>query len=411
MRNNLAGGAGPVKIYLSAIILTVFAFLFNGCADNPSSLGLKFIPPGDTTGIRIFDSYRDTLPITFSSKTRHINTSNSGNLIVGQNANYNSKGLIKFTSIDANHDSATVNSATLTLKYRNYYFPNSTKDSLAPISFDVFLVQQNINYTNFTADSVTSSTFGTVSEGSYTGSPTTDSQQVVINLNTQMVKNWLIYAQNPNYSVVNNGIALIPNGGSFVLKAFYSAVTNSSVQPLLTIITTQNNVTDTLKTTTAQSFSLVTGTITPGKDVFAIQAGIAFTEIMKFDISRIPSTATINDVQVYLTLDSADSKFTSQTTETIVPAYLDDTSFTTIESLPGSYNGSPVSSGSSQFLFRIIYPFQRWLQGQANYGLLFTASNQNLNLDLFYFYNTLAADPNKRPHVIIKYTPRIVPGR
>jgi hypothetical protein len=40
-------------------------------------------------------------------------------------------------------------------------------------------------------DSVSSSTFGTTSQGNYTGTPTADSQEVDINLNTQLVKTGL----------------------------------------------------------------------------------------------------------------------------------------------------------------------------------------------------------------------------
>ena len=113
-----------------------------------------------------------------------INSYYSQNLIVGQTANYSSKALIKFSRLPEDKDSAVVNSAYMVLKYKNYYFPNTLPDSLGQISFDIFKVNQDINYQTVTFDSVTSSTFGTEPQGSYTGIPTADTQEVVINLNT-----------------------------------------------------------------------------------------------------------------------------------------------------------------------------------------------------------------------------------
>jgi hypothetical protein len=410
MTNNSPGNTKEMCFPAVYLFFTIaLSIIINGCADNPSSLGLNFLKPGDTTSVKIFDSRIDSMPITFKNTRKYINTSSSNNLITGQTGSYNSKALIKFTSIDSHHDSATVNSATLTLKYKNYYFPISSADSLAQVSFDVFTVQQNINYTNFIVDSVTSTTFGTTSQGTYTGTPTADSQAITINLNTSMVKDWLSYAANSNYPVVNNGLVLIPNPSSAVLKAFYSSALSTDIRPTLTIVATKNGVTDTLITRDGQSVSLVTATLAKGIESFPIQAGIAYWEIMKFDLSKLPPTATINDVQLYLTLDSANSKFTSQTTQTIIPAYITDTAGLVLEGLPNTYNGNPVSTGSSLYSFRIIYPFQRWLQGQTNYGIVLRPYNQNTNLDLFYFYNSSASDPNKRPRVVIKYTPRITP--
>jgi hypothetical protein len=54
-------------------------------------------------------------------------------------------------------------------------------------------------------------------------------------------------------------------------------------------------------------------------------------------------------------------------------------------------------------------PFQRWLLGQSNFGIMLHSGNQTTNLDLYSFYKETASDPLKRPHVKIKYTPRRTP--
>lgn len=401
-----------LKYYLhSLLIVTIAAIYTVGCADDPSSLGLNFIPPGETTGVRIFDSYIDTMQITSTSVKHYVNTSGSQNFMVGKNGSYDAKGLIKFGGISGNYDSAVVNSASLVLKYKNYYFPTATSDSLGQISFDIFKVEQNLNFSTINLDSVNSSSFGTVSQGNYTGSPTADSQEVSISLNTSMVKDWLEYAADTSYSVKNYGVVLSPSNSSTVIKAFYSAVlSDESVRPELQIIVTKNGDTDTLTTTNSATVSLVDANITSNSETFSLQAGVSYVNVMKFDLSKIPSTATINDVQLYLTLDTVNSKFSRLTDYRIVAQYINDTSGLKTDVFP--FTGG--SSGNGKYMIRMVSniaasPFQRWLLGQTNYGIMLRAINQNSNLDLFSFYNITASDPNKRPQVIIKYTPRVTP--
>lgn len=392
-----------------AAVLSIYTI---GCSDDPSDLGLNFIPPGETTGVRVFDSYIDTMQITSTNVKYYVNTSNSANLMVGKNGTYDAKGLIKFGNISGDYDSATVNSATLTLKYRNYYFPVSPADSLAQISFDIYKVQQPLNFSSITLDSVNSGSFGTTSQGSYTGTPTADTQEVSISLNTAMVKDWLEYAADTNYSGKNYGIVLSPNSASNVIKAFYSgALTNENVRPKLQIIVTKNNDTDTLYTTTASTVSLTDATINPNNETFSLQAGVSYVQIMNFDMSRLPQTATINDVQLYLTLDTANSMFSRESAYKIGCLYVSDTA-SGYKTTGFSFDGTPDNSG--RYMTRLVSsfqpsPFQRWLLGQPNYGIMIFASNQINNLDRLSFYSSTTSDPNKRPRVVIKYTPRVAP--
>ena len=394
----------------SVLSIAVLSLLTSSCADDPSSLGLKFIPPNETTGVKIFDSFVDTMLITSTNKLKRTNTSSSGNLMVGINGTYNSKALLKFNNITVDYDSAVVNSATLQLKYRNYYYPPTHSDSLGQTAFDIYKVQQKLDLTTITLDSLNSSSIGTVSQGNYTGFLTADSQEVSITLNTSMVKDWLEYAADTNWPNKNYGIALSPNGASNVIKAFYAATTASGLKPNLQIIVTKNSRTDTLNLSDAQSVSVVDGTPTAGSESFCSQSGIGYVQVMKFDMSHIPHTATINDAQIYLTLDSAHCLYSSQTLYTLESAYISDSTNGIVTS--GTIFESTVSGNQHvirAMRFLSASPFQMWLDGQANNGLLIYNKSFNSNLDLFSFYNVNASDPAKRPRVIIKYTPRITP--
>ena len=393
--------------FLSILSVIVIPLLTESCADDPSSLGLKFILPGDTTGVRIFDSYVDTMLITSTNVRKRTNTSGSPYMMVGNSGSYNSKALLRFDNFSPDFDSATIISATLTLSYENYYYPYTSSDSLGQTGFDIFKVQQPLNYGSITLDSVNANSFGNVSQGNYTGFLTADSQEVTINLNTSMVKDWLEYAADTNYAGKNYGVVLSPNGGSTSIKGFYSTQSASTGnKPTLKIILTKYGATDTIVTQDAKSVSLVDGPLVQGNETFSIQAGIGYVQIMKFDLSHIPSTATINDVLFYLTIDSVDTKLSTTSPRYIDLLYVNDTTNAT-----SGYAYSSYQSGN-QYIVRVISnlqptPFQRWLDGQANFGLQIAPHNYSFDLDEYSFFNVNASDRTKRPHVVIKYTPRI----
>lgn len=380
-----------------------------GCADDPSSLGLNFIPPGETTGVRIFDSYIDTMPIVSNNSRFFVNTSGSSNLLIGKSGNYESKGLLKFGDFGDTRDSATVVSAKMYLKYKNYYFPSTSGDSLGQIAFDVYKINDSIDFSTITYDSVNANTFGTVSQGSFTGTPTADSQEVEISLNTSMVEDWLDNAADPS-TAQNNGIVLSPNGGSVCIKGFYSTNNETAVEPRLEIIYTKYNVTDTFSTSTSATISLSNTTFTSSTETFILQAGVSYVQQMIFDMSRIPASATINDVQLYLTLDSANSIFSNQTNYKILGQFINDSAGLKTDLF--TFSGEP--AGNGKYMMRLVAPgapspFARWLSGTANYGLLLFAGNQTINLDKYVFHKESASDPQTRPRVVIKYTPRVTP--
>lgn len=330
--------------------------------------------------------------------------------MVGINGTYNSKALLKFNNITPDYDSAVVNSAKLTLKYRNYYYPPSHSDSLGQTAFDIYKVLQQHDYTKITYDSINNSSIGTVSQGNYTGFLTADSQEVSITLNTSMVKDWLEYAADTNWANKNYGIALSPGGASNVIKAFYAATTASGLKPNLQVIVTKNSKTDTLNLSDAQSVSLVDGSPSAGSESFSTQSGIGYVQVLKFDLSHIPHTATINDAQIYLTIDSAHCLFSNQSVFSLYAGYISDTAVGTNTSL----TVFPSAVSGSQQVIRVVKylgssPFQMWLDGQTNNGLEIYNAGLYSNLDLFAFFNINASNPAKRPRVIIKYTPRITP--
>ena len=58
------------------VFLAIFVgslFYISGCEENPTSLGLNYIPPGDTIGTALLDSQTDSMSITSYTKQKFIN--------------------------------------------------------------------------------------------------------------------------------------------------------------------------------------------------------------------------------------------------------------------------------------------------------------------------------------------------
>lgn len=386
--------SSSVKLLLLLVFFTVL--FFQSCENNPNDLGFTLLPSNDTVGVRYLDSELDTMAITNNNYKQFINTSNSINMLIGNYQNYQSQALIKFIGISPDYDSVEVLSAVLTLKASGYYF----KDQTGTTAFNLYKVNNNIDYSAVTFDSINSSTFGTTSLGSFSGM-IADTATLNITLDNQTADDWLEYAADTNYINKNYGIGLVPSAGSTTIKGFYSNNNDIGIIPYVTIIFEKNNVEDTITLITSQyvSISNVTSLTIP-PDRFILQNGIAYRNIMNFDLTKLPTDVIINNATLLLTLDNANSFISSSTIRSLVIGAVTD------------------SVSKSDSLFSIVFPLdtivysanlnsimQRWKTGALqNLGISMKNSSEIQNLDNFVFYSSASTDTTKRPRLKITYT-------
>ncbi len=137
-----------------------------------------------------------------------------------------------------------------------------------------------------------------------------------INLNTQEVESWLEYAADTTYFDKNYGMILFPDFSSSTIKGFYSSENPSDLVPYVTVIYTKNNVKDTLILNISESVSLsdAPSSIIPASETFILQNGIAFGNILNFDLTKLPDNVIVNNATLQFTLDNA-SSFISPSTD------------------------------------------------------------------------------------------------
>lgn len=378
------------------IFLLLLVCLIQSCENSPNDLGYVLLPTTDTNGVRMLDSQTDSMQITSNNYKEFINTSGSKNMLVGYYQNYQAKALLKFTNIDQNFDSAKVLSAILVLRNSGYFF----KDNIGLTSFNLYRVNTNFNYSAVTFDSVSSSDFGSVTLGSYSGN-LGDTGAINITLDNQTAKDWLEYAADSGYAIKNYGIGLIPNLNSNTIKGFYSGINSSELIPNVEIIFTKNNIEDTIILTNSEFVSLSDApyAIIPA-DRFILQNGIAYRNILNFDLNKLPDNVIINNATLLFTLDTANSFISSGTDTRIVVGAVTD-SVTKSDSL--FFNASIINP--IEYSVNIGSIVQRWNSGiMPNLGVTMKNYYELQNLDNFVFYLPASIDASKQPRLKITYT-------
>lgn len=392
-----------IKNYSVKLFLILFtAVTLVSCENNPNSTGITFISPDDTLSTRVLDSQLDSMPITNKNYLNYINTSSSQNFLVGNYQNYTSKSLLKFVEINQNLDSASIVSAILTLKYNDYSFNN--KSGLT--SMNVYQMTTNFNYSTVLYDSVSSSNYGSVSKGSYSGTPAADTQKVNITLNNQMVKDWLEYSADTSYPVKNYGMILLPDASSSTISGFYSFNNTTDLIPYITVIYSKNSVVDTANINISEYVTLSNAppSIIPA-DRFVLQSGVAYRNVLNFDLTRLPSNVIINNVNLQFTLDSKNSIISSSTDKRVVLGMVVDSVNNTDSIFVDAFQSDSVTYVLSSTALNAI--FQRWNSGVVqNLGLSMKNYFETQNMDHFVFFSPSAAEVSFRPRIRITYTLR-----
>ena len=230
------------KIITFVIIVSGLA-VFQSCENNPNDLGLEFIL-SDTLNTKLLDSNKDSLLITANNFKKFVNTYPSTYFTVGSYQGYESKAFLRAAGVSKLYAGATVLSARIKINYAEYDY----KDSLGNVSFNIYPLNKNYNFTTVTNDSISPGSIGTNVLGSYNGT-VTDTNSIYLPFDNTTAKNWLEYAADTNYAGKNYGVAFMPNASSNTIKAFggyFQPSATSNLSPTIIIVANKNNKTDTL---------------------------------------------------------------------------------------------------------------------------------------------------------------------
>lgn len=391
-----------IKYLIFLALFGVGIFLVSGCEENPTSLGLKYVPPSDTLGTVLLDSQNDTMAISGYTKLKYTNCYSAYNSLVGKYQNYESRALLKFSSLPGTYDSCTVLSASLRLTFNNYYF----QDSLGITAFNIYPLTDTISFSTTTVSNFNNAIIGPNSVGNYTGS-FSDTAVLNLSLDTSLVRKWLWVAASSAYSFQNDGIIFVPTSSCNTIRGFINSTISAypdSLKPQIKAIVLKGGVQDTIEFLATESNNLNTAPLPVSlPNRYFVYSGISYQTIMNMDISKLPANVTVNQAMLTLKLDKANSFIYNGTDQRVGASLLTDTAAITND-------GYTYYSASADTLFYniiITHIIQKWNFNTQNLGIALNYIYEAQGLNRLIFYSNTDPDPANRPRLRIRYTPRI----
>lgn len=372
------------------ILIILIGILGISCSDELNEL--TTVGGFPRTDVIIRDT---TVYATTTSSFRERTATNGLVNYIGKSGNYTSYALIQFyQSLFPNRDTVLVTSAKLKLRAVAWF-----GDSTGTVAFTVHKVTESWSET--TLDSLPA--YEAAVRGTFNGFITADTTEIVVDLDTALVREWIRPATFTQY-----GILLVPASNSSVLRGFHCFNFDSAkFYPTLEII--GRNVSGTVWDTA--SFSLGIDTFigenaapVSNSELLYTQSGAVHRSSIKFDVGFIPAGAIVNSAEMILVRDPASSRLNKFTPDSTLVTHLRTSETETKQIETFGMIGDPGGSIPNSYSFDIRHAVQRWAVG-TNYGIVLRAANTSEfgSFDLFTFYNHTASDSTLRPSLRVRY--------
>lgn len=377
------------------LILAVFVL---SCSEDPTEENALLAPlPFVDVAVR-----ETTITATGGSSFRQTLAMNSTVNLVGRSGNYTA---IMAAAFYSNYfpirDTVNVVEARLYLRAASFF-----GDSSGQFGFTVHRISRTWSSATATWDSVQTGFYDAATiRGTYTGGVGADTQKIVVQLDTAMVREWL----SSTGTDTKYGFVLVPTAGSTVVRGFHSFESDSaSYIPTLEIIA--RNAAGTVRDTTSFGLGIDTffgnnDNVNQRTDLLYLQAGIVYRSLVKFDVSFIPKGSTVHLAELLLDRDPSASRLNRFSGDEALNAHLmlaDSAtgSFATSASTGVLKTGSTTTTAAD-----CRSAVQSWVRG-PNYGMLLRIAGEQefRSFDLLAFHNTTAADAARRPRIRILYS-------
>jgi hypothetical protein len=377
---------------LTMLVVSTLGTLY-GCSEEPTEINAltnSFVPGG----VVVKDT---TLQAVSGTTTKRFIPMNGNINLLGRSGGYTAYMLVQhYSALFPNRDTIKVVSAKLKLHGVTWFGqPSGT------LAFDVHKITRSWNEYSVTWDSVQTDFYeSAINRGTYSAPLGQDTAQVVVSLDTAMVRAWL----QPN-TITSYGIILIPTAGSTVVRGFTEfGFDSTQFYPSLEVIAT--NIAGTVRDTT--NFALGIDTFVGNVDLpndpenLYLQSGVVYRSNLVFDVSFIPRGAIINSADLIVQRNPALFNFTKFSGDTLIATHtsLSDSTFELTTAVGGRVSGT-----SYTFSINIRRPAQLWING-TNHGVTLRTINASEfnSFDLLTFYGPAAADPELRPKLKLVYT-------
>jgi hypothetical protein len=370
------------------LVITLFPL---GCTDDPpNAVGSDLLPSKDQLKI---DSLSFAAVASSDSLTKL--AGNSGRILLGRSQGIESRVLMQFSIGSSDFPSARIDSAVLTLNLE-YRF----KDTVGTLGFVIRNIDSGWNASTFTWDSLSTRNISDTVIASYPDRQSALSDtRLTLRLDTLMVRKW-----------ITRGLAsfiLLPTVNTTIVTGIQNVITTDSTLPRLSV--TYHDTLDSLHTLNggySQASYVATGPTPPADGHIYLQGGLAYRGRVNFDVSQIPTRATISEAVLELHYDAS----ASLTGRPHIDSVLAQINLANGRDSLGGYSsiGAFTDTSHRVMSFRINNMVQQWVSHRLpNYGTALRLYAEYSAFDRFAFYGAGASADSLKPRLRIRYS--IVP--
>lgn len=390
--------------------------LFVACEDEPTSLGIENIPPGDKIGLLELNSLETPMEQNSGFYNAGVtdttwNLGTSIRLFVGKNQNINSSMLIRFRSAVADSIIDYYENGTLTIEkawieMKPVY---TLGESSSQLSLEISKINSDWTSVFFTKDSLEQQVRPYLSD---TRTITNlDTPLISFDISNEMATDWLISSIKDS-TELNYGLLFEPTNNSDKFYGFYSLHESNIVDgydkiPVAKIVVNKaGSDLDTLNFYSLRDVNVVDGEL-PHDDGthFYLQGGFPVRANYFIDVSSIPENSIIVDAVLNFYYDP-DLTFTGTSGSNTINLFMYSDSANR-ELLSGTGIRSLQKDSLENKYSGNITPFiQLWNQDTENQGLYVYIPDEQYTLNRIAIYGSKFSDPLLRPKLTIRYTKR-----
>lgn len=388
-------------------LLIVISLLLSSCSENPSITGYNLLNPVDSLIVKRFDSTNDSA-FSYHKEIKQIDIlGGTRRILVGKFDDLTAYSLIRFIiglsseMKDAvKNSNLVVNSARIKLN-PVYKFGDTTSNVF---NFNVKEIYTYFDEYKFTIDSLKSGQYEIGNENLVIRN-IDDDTLYYSELNPEKVLNWfkLIAADS---SRKLQGILLEPDPACTYIKGFASSNAYYVGDPIvLEIVATYNNKTDSLKYFVDADLHVIekSSPIIYDDTKLVLQSGVKQKAFIYFDISSVPKNAVVNSAQLRLYPDTLQSQYGTSYQDSLIVQYITDSTNISIDS---AVSFILTKSDLGYYEGQLNYFVQKWIDNDANKGLLLSTRDPDGGVEKFVFFGPKAAIVSKRPQLTINYSYR-----
>jgi len=379
------------------LLILPIIFIFYSCSDSPSLVGIDLLNPDDMVNLK--QTNCDSLPQTSSSMIGDIQTGSSSLVMLGNSNSVENSFLMRFNFnyladtllTDLLDGDIVINSATISMV--SVY---TIGDDGAQLDYTAHEITSDWGWTTFTKDSLGTFTYN--SENIASNKTVEEDSLYSFTINNSVALKWLVSEADSSY---NNGLYIKPTSGSKKVVGFNCY---SSSYPIVTIKIAYEKTgvyKDTL-TYEVENHLYITSkqNSIPTDDNIYVQGGVPVRSKIKIDLPNLSTSSKINKADLEFLIDTLSSKYGSPTYAKLKAYFL--TSGTAIEYDSTTY--IQLSKSDNKFTGNIAAYVQRWVNGEANYGLLISDLYEEEDVDYWVLKGSSTANLNERPKLKIIYS-------